>query len=65
MAAMNLKHEVEKDIKRYSSILEMYNSRTLKTGNVEGRNDLIDKTGQVARHLENIIRELRALLRDG
>ena len=50
------RRKVEKDIKRYSSILEMYNSRTLKTGNVEGRNDLIDKTGQVARHLENIIR---------
>ena len=65
MAAINLKREIEKAIERYSLILEMYKSGRLKTGNVEGRNDLIDKTGQVARHLENIIRELRALLRDG
>jgi hypothetical protein len=65
MAAINLKHEVEKDIERYSSILESYNSGKLKTGTLEGRNDLIDKSSQVALHLENIIRELRALLRDG
>jgi hypothetical protein len=65
MAAIDLKREVEKDIERYSSILERYNSGRLKTGNLEGRNDLIDKSSQVALHLENIIRELRALLRDG
>ena len=65
MAAIDLKREVEKDIERYSSILERYNAGRLKTGNLEGRNDLIDRTGQVARHLENIIRELRAILRDG
>jgi hypothetical protein len=34
MAAINLKREVEKDIERYSLILEMYNSGRLKTGNV-------------------------------
>ena len=65
MAAIDLKREVEKDIERYSSILERYNSGRLKTGNLEGRNDLIDKSSQVALHLENIIRELRALVRDG
>ena len=65
MAAIDLKREVEKDIERYSSILERYNSGRLKTGNLEGRNDLIDKSSQVELHLENIIRELRALLRDG
>ena len=65
MAAIDLKREVEKDIERYSSILERYNSGRLKTRNLEGRNDLIDKSSQVELHLENIIRELRALLRDG
>jgi hypothetical protein len=44
MAAINLKREVEKDIERHSSILERYNSGKLKTGNLEGRNGLIDKS---------------------
>ena len=65
MAAIDLKREVEKDIERYSSILERYNSGRLKTRNLEGRNDLIDNSSEVELHLENIIRELRALLRDG
>jgi len=65
MTPINLKHEIEKDVGRYSKILEQYNSGTLKTGEVEGQDHLIDKTSEVARHLENIIRELRALLRDG
>ena len=38
MAAIDLKREVEKDIERYSSILERYNAGRLKTGNLEGRN---------------------------
>ncbi len=65
MTPINLKHEIEKDIGRYSKILEQYKSGTLKTGEVEGQDHLVDKTSEVARHLENIIRELRALLRDG
>ena len=65
MAAIDLKHEIEKDIKRYTSVLESYKSGKLKTGDLEGRHDLVDKSSQVALHLENIIRELRALLRDG
>ena len=62
---MDLKHEIEKDIERYSAILEKYKSGKLKIGNVEGQEHLLGKTTDVARHLENIIRELRALLRDG
>jgi hypothetical protein len=65
MAPINLKHEIEKDIERYSAILEQYKSGKLKTGNLEGQDHLLDKTTDVARHLENIIRELKALLRDG
>ena len=65
MASINLKHEIEKDIERYSAILEKYKSGKLKTGNVEGQEYLLGKTTDVARHLENIIRELQALLRDG
>ena len=62
---MDLKHEIEKDIKRYSSILEKYKSGKLETGDLEGQDHLLDKTTDVSRHLENIIRELQALLRDG
>jgi hypothetical protein len=65
MNRIDLKHEIEKDIERYSSILEMYKTGKLKTGNIEGQDRLIDRTGEVTRHLENIIRELQALLRDG
>ena len=65
MASIDLKLQVEKDIERYSSILEKYRSGKLKTGNLEGQDHLLDKTTDVARHLENIIRELQALLRDG
>jgi len=65
MNRIDLKHEIEKDIERYSSILEMYKTGKLKTGNIEGQDRLIDQSGEVARHLENIIRELQALLRDG
>ena len=49
---MDLKHEIEKDIERYSAILEKYKSGKLKTGNVEGQEHLLGKTTDVARHLE-------------
>jgi hypothetical protein len=65
MAPIDLKLEIERDIERYSAILEKYESGKLKTGSLEGQGHLIDKTTEVARHLENIIRELQALLRDG
>jgi hypothetical protein len=65
MTPIDLKREVESDIKRYSSILEMYRSGKVKTGEVEGQAHLIEQTSEIARHLENVIRELRALLRDG
>ncbi|HEY6024726.1 MAG TPA: hypothetical protein VIV34_11205 [Pseudolabrys sp.] len=62
---IDLKREIENDIQRYLKILEQYRMGTLKTGEVEGQGHLVDKTSEVARHLENIISELRALLRDG
>ena len=65
MGSIDLKLQVEKDIERYSAILEKYKSGKLKTENLEGQDHLLDKTTDVARHLENIIRELQALLRDG
>ena len=40
-------------------------SGRLETGNLEGQAHLLDKSTDVARHLENIVRELQALLRDG
>ena len=64
-AQINLNREIESDIKRYTSILAMYKSGKLKSGDVEGQEHLIERKSQIARHLENVIRELRALLRDG
>jgi hypothetical protein len=65
LTPIDLKLEIEKDIERYWAILEKYKSDKLKTGNLEGQDHLLDRTTDVARHLENIVRELHALLRDG
>jgi hypothetical protein len=45
-------------------MLERYKSGKSKVGDLGGQGELIGNTYEVARHLENIIRELRALLRD-
>lgn len=62
---IDLKREIESDIERYSAILAMYKSGNVASEGVEGQAHLIERTSQVVRHLENVIRELRALLRDG
>jgi hypothetical protein len=52
------------DIERYTSILERYKFDKAKTGDVGTLGVLSDTTDETARHLENVTRELRALLRD-
>jgi hypothetical protein len=61
----DLKNTIEADIQRYARLLKMYESGELETARVEGREALIDSSSEVHRHLQNVIRELRALLRDG
>jgi hypothetical protein len=64
----NLKKQIQGDIKRYRSILKNYKSGKAKTGEVGSRGRIIDRADRAdhtARHLENVIRELLALLRDG
>lgn len=61
----DLKKTIEADIQRYARMLKMYESGELETTQVEGREALIDSNSEVHRHLQNVIRELRALLRDG
>jgi hypothetical protein len=63
MASIDLRKEVELDIERYKKLLQMYKSGKAKTGNVDSQGRVADTTN-VARHLDNVIRELRALLRD-
>ena len=68
MVPLNLNKQIQSDIKRYTSLLKKYKSGKAKTGEVASRGRIIDRadrTDHVARHLENVIRELGALLRDG
>jgi hypothetical protein len=62
---LNLKKQIQGDIKRYGSTLKQYKSGKAKGGEVGSRGRLFDRNDHTARHLENVIRELRALLRDG
>jgi hypothetical protein len=56
--------QIRNDIKRYTSILEQYNFGKAKTGEVNNLGMLSDTPDESARHLENVIREFSALLRD-
>jgi len=56
--------EIRSDIDRYSSILGNYEFGRAKAGEIGKQQLPSDATDEIARHLENVIRELRALLRD-
>jgi hypothetical protein len=60
---LDLEDAIKGDIEYYKSILELYRSARAKTGDLVGGQP-VETTDQTVRHLENIIRELRALLRD-
>jgi hypothetical protein len=61
----NLKKQIQGDIKRYRSILKQYKSGKAKTGEVGSRGSLLGRNDHTARHLDNVVRELLASLRDG
>jgi hypothetical protein len=59
---LELGETIEADIQRYKGMLESYRS-------IQGNRDDLDRgfvenTKETERHLENVIRELEALLRD-
>lgn len=61
----DLKKTIEADIQRYARLLEIYETGGLETTQVEGRDELIGSSTEIHRHLQNVLSELRALLRDG
>jgi hypothetical protein len=62
MKDLNLVRAIEADVERYKRMLEMYRSGQANTGELE--RGFVENTKETERHLENIIRELEALLRD-
>jgi hypothetical protein len=60
---MKLDAEVKADIERYRRMLEEYRSREPRTGSLSG-GEFTENAKETERHLENVIRELEALLRD-
>ena len=64
MIPLDLKKQIKSDIERYKAMLGKYKFGMAKTGQLGSHGELIDETDEIARHLDNVIRELLALLRD-
>jgi hypothetical protein len=60
---LNLEPEIRADIERYKRMLEMYRSRKARTGALVS-GEFTENTKETERHLDNVIKELEALLRD-
>jgi hypothetical protein len=60
--APKLEETIRADIQRYKGLLDVYRSNQADTGDLE--RGFVENTKQTERHLENVIRELEALLRD-
>jgi hypothetical protein len=56
---LNLESTIKADIERYKRMLEMYRSRQASTAG-----EFTENTKETERHLDNVIKELQALLRD-
>jgi hypothetical protein len=57
---------IKADIERYKHILESYRSRQASTGELmaDDSDESTENTKETERHLNNVIKELEALLRD-
>ncbi len=62
MEDLNFFEIIQADIERYNRLLQTYRSRQANTGELE--RGFFENTKETERHLENVIRELEALLRD-
>jgi hypothetical protein len=63
---LNLESTIKADVERYKRILKLYSSQQASTGEsmADDSDDHTENTKETERHLENVIRELEALLRD-
>jgi hypothetical protein len=59
---LELADTIKADIQRYKDMLERYRSKQPNIGDLE--RGFVENTKETERHLENVIRELEALLRD-
>jgi hypothetical protein len=59
---LRLEETIRADIQRYKDMLNMYRSEQTETADRE--RGFFENTKETERHLENVIRELEALLRD-
>ncbi len=62
MGQLNLDATIRADLDRYKRMLEMYRSRNAKEQADASRQP--ENTKETERHLNNVIKELEALLRD-
>jgi hypothetical protein len=63
MEELNFDAAIRSDVDRYKRLLAKYRSGTAKSGELV-RGGIVENTKETERHLENVIRELEALLRD-
>jgi hypothetical protein len=61
---IKLELEVQRDLARYERLLEQYRCGEAPVSEQGPQGFLKDTSGATDRHLENLIREFRALLRD-
>jgi hypothetical protein len=59
---LRLEETIRANIQHYKDMLNMYRSKQTETADRE--RGLFENTKETERHLENVIRELEALLRD-
>ena len=64
MDYIDLKQEVQRDINRYRRMIEMYRSGA-KSGDVDSRGHVADRTAEMIGYLEGVISNLEKLLKAG
>jgi hypothetical protein len=60
----DLAEEVRRDISRYDQLIDQYRSGDAVVPEHGPRGFFVNTSGAIERHLENVVRELKALLRD-
>jgi hypothetical protein len=60
---LDLEAVITADVERYQRLLDKYRAGKAMTGELV-KGAIVDTTKETERHLENVIRELKALLRD-
>jgi hypothetical protein len=63
MSSIFLRKQILADVERYSRMAEMYKSGEFKTHEADQSGNELDTTDNTVRCIENIIREMRELLK--